>query len=404
MRLGDFGVLGVEGAAARPQQTGHVAGGASILYSYSADGFGLDLNYRRLQSGFLPTTTLLPQFVPLKDAGVQVSYSSPRFGTLTATATRSEFEDGSRQNSYTLRYNISPTVHWNIDATLGHVSGQGGAQSGVAVVLSVNFFFGDRTTATARVQRTSVNGTEYDVEVARPAPIGPGFGYRVDMQRSAGIYQVRPQVQLNTDKLEYTLGMSRLFGSGANATAVDASVAGAFAYVGGIGKFTRPIYDGFAITKTGALEGVTVRQNSRTPGEAGPRHLARVDRRLVVENRFTLDATPSIDHHRPEQRHRRAARARRAGRFCALGRNGRERVLMLRRGRDGAAGGIDAVLASGLAAAVYRRRWSVLCRGRRAREYRADIRTDGGSSSGRAASRRMRACAQRRKVYCEMQP
>ena len=118
-------------------------------------------------AGFLPTSTLLPQFVPLKDAGVQVSYGSPRFGTFTATATRSEFEDGSRQNSYTLRYNISPSVHWNIDATFGHVSGQGGAQSGVSAALSVNYFFGDRTTATARVQRTPGNGTEYDVEVAR---------------------------------------------------------------------------------------------------------------------------------------------------------------------------------------------------------------------------------------------
>jgi hypothetical protein len=32
--------------------------------------------------------------------------------------------DGSRQNSYTLRYNISPSVHWNIDTTFGHISGR----------------------------------------------------------------------------------------------------------------------------------------------------------------------------------------------------------------------------------------------------------------------------------------
>jgi hypothetical protein len=109
----------------------------------------------------------------LKDAGVQVSYGSARFGTFTATATRSEFEDGSRQNSYTLRYNISPSVHWNIATTFGHISGQAGAASGVAAALSVSYFFDDRTNATARVQRTPGNGTEYDVEVARPAPQGP---------------------------------------------------------------------------------------------------------------------------------------------------------------------------------------------------------------------------------------
>src|SRR4029078_8435981 len=107
MRLGDLGVLGIEAAAGRPQDTGHVAGGASVLYSYTADGFGIDLSYRRLQRGFLPTTTLFPQFVPLKDAGVQVSYGSPRFGTITATATRSEFEEGSPAKIYTPRHNIS---------------------------------------------------------------------------------------------------------------------------------------------------------------------------------------------------------------------------------------------------------------------------------------------------------
>src|SRR6185312_3336723 len=117
------------------------------------------------------------------------------------------------------------------------------------------------TTATARIQRTPGNGTEYDVEVARPAPIGPGFGYRVDMQRSAGVYQVRPLVQLNTDKLEYTLGMSRLFGNDANATTAAAAVAGASADGRGRGKFPRPFCASFAIIKARDLAGVRVRQN-----------------------------------------------------------------------------------------------------------------------------------------------
>ena len=352
LRLGDLGVLGVEAAAGRPQETGHVAGGASLLYSYSADGFGIDLNYRRLQRGFLPTSTLLPQFVPLKDAGVQVSYGSPRYGTFTATATRSEFEDGSRQKSYTLRYNISPSVHWNIDATFGHVSGQGGAQSGVSAALSVNYFFGDRTTATARVQRTPGNGTEYDVEVARTAPIGPGFGYRVDMQRSAGIYQVRPQVQLNTDKLEYTLGMSRLFGSDANATTAEASVAGAFAYVGGVGKFTRPIYDSFAMIKTGSLEGVSVRQNSQEAGRSGPDGtLLATTVGSYVESRFTLDANTVPIDTIIGQNSVIVVPALRGGvlvDFALRPQRALSGVLMLRRGRDERPlGGIDAVLASG---------------------------------------------------------
>ncbi|MGH8849473.1 MAG: fimbria/pilus outer membrane usher protein [Casimicrobiaceae bacterium] len=290
IRLGDFGVIGVEGAAGRPEETGHVAGAANLLYSYSANGWGIDLNYRQLQRGFLPASTLLPQFIPLKDAGVQLSYGSPRYGTFTATATHSEFDDGSRQRSYTLRYNFSPSTRWNVDATFGHISGQGGAQSGIAAALSVNYFFGDGATATARVQRSPGNGTEYDAEVARTAPIGPGFGYRVDVQHSAGVSLVQPQVQLNTDHQEYTLGVARSFGGGASTTTAQASVAGAFAYVGGVGTFTRPIYDSFAVIKTGSLQGVRVLQNSQEAGRSGRDGvLFGSTVGSYVENRFTLD-------------------------------------------------------------------------------------------------------------------
>jgi outer membrane usher protein len=412
MRLGDFGVLGVEGAAARPQQTGRVAGGASALYSYTADGFGLDLNYRHLQRGFLPPTPLLPQFVPLKDAGVQVSYSSPRFGTFTATATRSDFQDGSRQNSYTLRYNISPSVHWNIDTTFGHISGQAGAPSGVAAALSVSYFFDDRTNATARVQRTPGNGTEYDVEVARPAPIGPGFGYRVDVQRNAGVDQIRPQVQLNTDKLEYTLGMSHLFGGGANATAAEASVAGAFAYVGGVGKFTRPIYDSFAIIKTGDLEGVSVRQNSQDAGRSGrDGTLLASTVGSYVENRFTLDANTVPIDTIIGQNSVIVVPALRGGvlvDFALRPQRALSGVLMLRRGRDERPlGGIDAVLASGsLQLQLFTAAdGAFYVEDAAPGTYSADIRADGGLchlAMDVAANARMPLNVG--KVYCEMQP
>jgi outer membrane usher protein len=409
VRLGDFGVVGIEGAAGRPQQTGHVAGAANLLYSYTADGFGLDLNYRRLQSGFLPTSTLLPQFVPLKDAGVQVSYASPRYGTFTATATRSEFEDGSRQNSYTLRYNISPSAQWNIDATFGHVSGQGGAQSGVSAALSVNYFFGDRTTASARVQRTPGNGTEYDVELARPAPIGPGFGYRVDMQRSAGIYDVRPQVQLNTNELEYSLGMAQSFGNGENSTTTEASVAGAFAYVGGIGRFTRPIYDSFAIIKTGALEGVSVRQNSQDAGRTGrDGTLLASTVGSYVESRFTLDTNTVPIDTIIGQNSVIVVPALRGGvlvDFALRPQRAVSGVLMLRRGRDERPlGGIDAVLAS---ATSQLQLFTASDGGFYVEDaapgtYRADIRADGGScrvTMDVAAEARMPLNVG--KVYCE---
>lgn len=411
-RLGNLGVLGVEGAAGRPKEIGHVAGAANLLYSYSAGGFGVDMNYQRLQRGFLPPSTLLPQFVPLNDAGVQLSYGSPRYGTFTATATRSEFEDGSRQRSYTLLYNVSPSVHWNIDATLGRINGQAGAQSGVAASLSVNYFFGDRTTVTARVQRTPGNGTEYDVELARTAPIGPGFGYRVDAQHSAGIYQVRPQVQLNTDMLEYTLGVASAHGSGANSTTAEASIAGAYAYVGGVGAFTRPIYDSFAIIKTGSLDGVTVRQNSQDAGRSGrDGTLLASTVGSYVESRFTLDANTVPIDTIIGQNVVTVVPALRGGvlvDFALRPQRAVSGVLILRRGKDEKAlGGIDALLASGTSQLQL---FTATDGGFYIEDaapgtYRADIRADGGScrvALDVAVEARMPLNVG--KVYCEMQP
>ena len=410
VRLGDFGVLGVEGAAGRPRETGHVAAGANVLYSYSANGLGVDLNYRRLQRGFLPTATLLPQFVPLKDAGVQISYGSPRYGTFTATATRSEFEDDSRQTSYTLRYSISPSARWNIDATFGRVSGQAGAASGVAAAISVNYFFGDRTTATARVQRTPGNGTEYDLELARTAPIGPGFGYRVDMQRSAGVGQLRPQVQLNTDVQEYTVGMSRSFGGGVSETAAEASIAGAFAYVGGIGRFTRPIYDSFAMIKAGGLEGVDVRQNSQDAGRSGrDGTLLASTVGSYVESRFTLDAnTVPIDTIIGENMVT-VVPALRGGvlvDFALRPQRALSGILMLRQGReDRPLGGIDAVLASetNQLQLFTAADGGFYIEDAAPGSYRAEIRAEGGScrvTMDVAAEARMPLNVG--KVYCEM--
>ncbi|MEP6997824.1 MAG: fimbria/pilus outer membrane usher protein [Betaproteobacteria bacterium] len=412
VRLGDFGVLGVEGAGGRPQDTGHVAGAASVRYSYSADGFGLDANYRRLQRGFLPMATLLPQFVPLKDAGVQVSYGSPRYGTLTATATQTEFQDSSRQKSYTLRYNISPSIRWNIDATIGHVSGQAGAQSGISAALSVNYFFGDRTTATVRVQRTPANGTEYDVDIARLAPIGPGFGYRVDMQRSAGVTQVRPQVQLNTDVLEYTLGMARSFGGDGNSTTAEASIGGAFAYVGGVGAFTRPIYDSFAIIKTGNLENVGVRQNSQDAGRSGrDGTLLASTVGSYVESKFTLDANTVPIDTIIGQNSVIVVPALRGGvlvDFALRPQRALSGVLMLRRGREERPlGGIDALLASGTSQLQLftAADGGFYIEDAAPGSYRGDIRAEGTSchvALSVAAEARMPLNVG--KVYCEMQP
>lgn len=412
MRLGDFGVLGIEGAGGRPAQTGHVAGAASVVYSYTADGVGVDLNYRRLERGFLPASTLLPQFVPLKDAGVQLSYGSARYGTFTATATRSEFEDGSRQRSYTLRYNVSPSRSWNIDASFGHVSGQSGAASGVAAAISINYFFSDRTMATARVQRTPGNGTEYDLELARTVPIGPGFGYRVDAQRSAGISQVRPQIQLNTDLQEYTLGMSRTFGSDANSTAAEASVAGAFAYVGGVGKFTRPIYDSFAIIKAGDLEGVSVRQNSQDAGRTGRDGTVLASTvGSYVENRFTLDANTVPIDTIIGQNSVVVVPALRGGvlvDFALRPQRAVSGILVLRRDREERPlGGIDAVLASETTqlqlftaadGAFY-------IEDAAPGSYRAEIRADGGSCNvSLSVTAEARMPLNVGKVYCEIQP
>jgi outer membrane usher protein len=206
--------------------------------------------------------------------------------------------------------------------------------------------------------------------------------------------------------------VSRLFGGGTNATAAEASVAGAFAYVGGIGKFTRPIYDSFAMIKTGDLEGVTVRQNSQDAGRS------RRDGTLLapsvgsyVENRFTLDANTVPIDTIIGQNSVIVVPALRGGvlvDFALRPQRALSGMLILRRGRDERPlGGIEAVLASETS------QLQLFTAGDGAfyiedaapGTYRADIRAEGGSCHlvmNVAASARMPLNVG--KVYCEMRP
>ncbi|HKW80339.1 MAG TPA: hypothetical protein VJQ49_04975, partial [Casimicrobiaceae bacterium] len=112
----------------------------------------------------------------------------------------------------------------------------------------------------------------------------------VEVQRSAGIDLVRPQVQINTATQEYSLAVQRSFGGGAGTTAAQGSIAGAYAWAGGVGAFTRPIYDSFAVVRTGNLEAVRVLQNSQEAGRTGrDGALLATTVGSYVENRFTLD-------------------------------------------------------------------------------------------------------------------
>ncbi len=405
VRLGDFGIIGVEGAAGRPQLTGQVAGAANLLYSYSADGWGFDLNYRRLQRGFLPASTLLPQFVPLKDAGVQLSYGSPRYGTFTATATRSDFDDGSRQSNYTLRYNIHPP-RTGTSTRPSDTSPARAAHSRASARRSASTTFSAmvprRRPGSSARRGAAPNTTSKSPARCRSAPASaiastcsaaPASTWC--SLRSSSTPTIRstrsawrdPSVPTPMPRRRRRRSPARSPTSAVSAT------------------FTRPIYDSFAVVKAGSLEGVRVLQNSQDAGRTG-RDGTMFGSTVgsYVENRFTLDPNSVPIDTIIGQNSVVVVPALRGGvlvDFALHPQRALSGILMLRRGpQERPLGGIDALLVSGTAQMQLftAADGGFYIEDAAPGSYSADIRVEGGRvpRRGHRGGRRAHA-AQRRK-------
>jgi len=127
----------------------------------------------------------------------------------------------------------------------------------------------------------------------KSAPLGPGWGYRVEGSRT--VDPVLEDHDVGTGFVEYHGPHGVYQAEGRTETGTDsyrASAAGALAWTGGARGWTRPVNDAFALVRVPGVEGVKVYHDSRLAARTGPDGTAIVpDVISYVDNRIAIDAT-----------------------------------------------------------------------------------------------------------------
>jgi outer membrane usher protein len=127
----------------------------------------------------------------------------------------------------------------------------------------------------------------------RNAPLGPGWGYRLEGSRTT--YPVQEDRDVGDAYLEYH-GPYGVYQAEARAEtgaeSYRASAAGAVAWTEGTVGATRPVHDAFALVRVPGVAGVRVYHDSRLAARTGAAGTALVpDLLSYVDNRITIDPT-----------------------------------------------------------------------------------------------------------------
>jgi outer membrane usher protein len=158
--------------------------------------------------------------------------------------------------------------------------------------VGLSHYLGDSRSATADWQQHEETATAR-ATVQQNAPLGPGWGYRVEADRTTD--PLLPDHNVGAGFLEYH-GPYGIYQADARAeTATDsyrASAAGAVAWTGGVVHATRPVHDAFALVRVPGVEGVKIYQDSRLTARTGADGTAVVpDLISYVDNRVSIDPT-----------------------------------------------------------------------------------------------------------------
>lgn len=153
-------------------------------------------------------------------------------------------------------------------------------------------YLGASTSATADWQQHEENATAR-ATLQRNAPLGPGWGYRVEASRA--VDPVLPDHDAGDGFVEYH-GPYGVYQADARAEtgtgSYRASAAGALAWTGGTVRATRPVHDAFALVRVPGVPGVKVYDDSRLAARTGADGVAVVpDLLSYVDNRLSIDPT-----------------------------------------------------------------------------------------------------------------
>lgn len=250
-RLGRFGALEVSAAASRHGGRGGAAGGAA--YEYVGRPGTVSVAWRQASDTYETLTSRRMRSAPRRDILASASARVTSRVTLTAGWQAQDIrgEGGSgdvRRASLTSTVSLGPRLSLFLSAVRSQYDRVWSTSGFAALSLSV----GPRRNASLSaesIDRVVTGG----VDIQQSAPIGPGFGYRV---QTSGLGSGAELIdgELRAQARWAQLDVRQTLTGGARET--WAQVNGALVGIGGRVLATRPVQNGFALVRVPAVKGV----------------------------------------------------------------------------------------------------------------------------------------------------
>jgi outer membrane usher protein len=274
-----IGQLDAEVVGSVAQGTAGAAG--SLGWSWSGRRWGTGLRLRGSTTGFA-TAALDPwQDRSLADLGANLSVNLLDRLNLGLDLMASRWRDTGDTAQGTLR--ASYYVGQGLTAIASVTQTIGGTMPGPSGLLSFSWSLGNQTTAQASAGG-GAQGASGSAGIARPLPMGSGYGYRVDADMSPGSTRASGLAQYQTGFGRYEAQVDQQ-----NATTMGVFRAAGGIVVAGDRVFaTRPVEEAYALVRVG-VPGVTTYLENQVVGVTDdqgdllvPSLLARYSNRLSI--------------------------------------------------------------------------------------------------------------------------
>ncbi|PLY01793.1 MAG: hypothetical protein C0624_09755 [Desulfuromonas sp.] len=262
--LGPYGVMDIEVGGSSGYDNSGMA--LSFEYKYLARHFNaralvqyFDEGYRRLTDDETPSD--LTETV----SAIGLGFVFPGHGSLSFDIYDQQKHIGDDQTLYSVSYNRRITNGISMTSSLRHKEQ---AESEDVIFLNLNY------TPWQDIQISLLTDISQDtnseiLQVQDSPPAGEGYGYRVNMehtdQDTGKTITFNPSGQWNSHYGIFKAELENVSGY-QEGTSYRLSASGALVTVGSHWGATRPIADSFALVSVNQLEGITVKQSSRTSG------------------------------------------------------------------------------------------------------------------------------------------
>ena len=278
---------------------GSAANGAAGTASYSYQGLRAGANASF--SGYTRDYAIVAgnsAFVPKTQASGGLSYTDKLLGALSLGYSSTKVYQGQNSNVASAGYSRILPGGVTLTATYRHIKQ---ADSANEIFVALNYSPKPDLSISASYQSSKGSRDEL-FEVQKNAPIGEGYGYRVNLDHSEAAGQsgttLNPSLQYNGRYGIYQGEFTGQESAGHSYERYHLAASGALVYAGSTFGATRPVYDSFGLVKVGDLEGVKVLLNSQEIGSTDSTgKLFIPDLGAFYQNQVAIDSKQiSIDY------------------------------------------------------------------------------------------------------------